>query len=192
MIQINDFVVLLNPTSSVVAYSVGIVLAEESNGYASVFFLGKKVTLSVLLSNLEFVDVKKTGKPHPKKICNVCHILKTDFEDFDINQTDAAGRKTTRPSCKDCRATIDGIDLLPEEKAKHDANKPELYFVFPICQKGSIPDITAKVVRDHDHHTGKAREWLCDSCNTGLGRFKDNIELLQQAIRYLEKHNQNS
>ena len=50
--------------------------------------------------HLHGFDIKKTGKPFEYKVCNVCHILKKDIEDFDINQTDAQGRKTTRPSCK--------------------------------------------------------------------------------------------
>lgn len=40
---------------------------------------------------------------------------------------------------------------------------------------------------DHDHITGKVRGLLCDSCNNGLGRFKDNIEYLQSAISYLQE-----
>lgn len=38
---------------------------------------------------------------------------------------------------------------------------------------------------DHDHKTGKVRGILCSNCNTGLGMFKDNISILQDAISYL-------
>ena len=48
--------------------------------------------------------------------------------------------------------------------------------------------VTANLVRDHDNITGKGREWICDSYNTGLGRFKDDIKLLQKAIDYLKKY----
>ena len=41
---------------------------------------------------------------------------------------------------------------------------------------------------DHDHTTGKIRSLLCGSCNTGLGSFKDNKELLLKAIKYLKIH----
>jgi len=132
--------------------------------------------------------VSKTGKPHQFKICNVCHVLKEDLVDFEINQTDAKGRKTTRPSCRDCRKQIDGVALKGAEKKKLDAIRPQHFFICPICEKGSIPGVTANLVRDHDHDTGKARDWLCDSCNTGLGRFKDNIEFIEKAISYLRKH----
>lgn len=44
---------------------------------------------------------------------------------------------------------------------------------------------------DHCHITGKIRGFLCSNCNTGLGLFKDNINLLESAIKYLRTHNDN-
>jgi DNA-directed RNA polymerase subunit RPC12/RpoP len=41
---------------------------------------------------------------------------------------------------------------------------------------------------DHCHKTNKLRDLLCHQCNSGLGHFKDNIEILQKAIDYLRKH----
>jgi hypothetical protein len=41
---------------------------------------------------------------------------------------------------------------------------------------------------DHDHDTGIIRELLCDRCNTSIGKFDDNSELLYKAGDYLRKH----
>jgi hypothetical protein len=53
----------------------------------------------------------------------------------------------------------------------------------PICQE---PFIKTPHV-DHDHITGKIRSLLCDSCNKGLGFFKDDPQILRDAADYLEK-----
>lgn len=42
---------------------------------------------------------------------------------------------------------------------------------------------------DHDHKTNKVRDFLCHHCNIGLGSFKDNPYLLEQAIKYLKSYN---
>ncbi len=41
---------------------------------------------------------------------------------------------------------------------------------------------------DHCHTTKKIRGFLCDNCNTALGKFKDNTLLLSKAITYLLKN----
>lgn len=63
-------------------------------------------------------------------------------------------------------------------------------FECPICNRISIAGVTAKVVADHDHHTGNIRDFICDSCNTGLGRFKNGKNYLHNAIRYLEERDE--
>ena len=44
-------------------------------------------------------------------------------------------------------------------------------------------DRTAYV--DHCHKTDKIRGILCNKCNSGLGMFDDNAEILARAIDYL-------
>lgn len=41
---------------------------------------------------------------------------------------------------------------------------------------------------DHDHESGKIRGLLCDTCNRGLGYFKDDPELIINAAKYLKKN----
>ena len=165
--------------------SVGLVI-DERDRLLEIHFIGKNKKVKVNFSEVEYLDVKKTGKPYSKKICNICHILK-DNSEFSVNQTDAKGMKTTRPSCKSCRYHIDGKPLRTDEKIRLDKMKPKGLFTCPICSKTSIVNVTANLVRDHDHLTGMGRAWICDSCNTGLGRFKDDLNLLQSVINYLKE-----
>ena len=188
-LKIHDFITVTRKINSIQKGSVGII-KKISNNQAKVFFIGSAKIIETQIGNIKYLNVDKTGKPYNKKICNICHVLKDNKKHFEVNQTDAKGQKTTRPSCRECRKTIEGIKLLNEEKKKLDKITPKRKEIFtcPICEKRSIVGITANLVRDHDHKTGKARAWICDSCNTGLGRFKDNIKLIKKIIQYLEKY----
>jgi hypothetical protein len=42
---------------------------------------------------------------------------------------------------------------------------------------------------DHHHGTGKIRGLLCSDCNTGIGKLKDDVNVLSNAIDYLRKRN---
>ena len=41
---------------------------------------------------------------------------------------------------------------------------------------------------DHDHINGNVRGLLCADCNTGIGKLKENRDIMVSAIRYLDKH----
>jgi hypothetical protein len=56
-----------------------------------------------------------------------------------------------------------------------------------ICKKKEI-NAKGRLSIDHCHDTGKIRGLLCRSCNLGIGNLKDNISLLAEAIKYLEKY----
>lgn len=52
--------------------------------------------------------------------------------------------------------------------------------------KCAICNEEKQLVVDHCHETLKVRKLLCRMCNTGLGMFKDDSQLLRNAIEYLE------
>jgi len=54
-----------------------------------------------------------------------------------------------------------------------------------ICKKHKS-NFSRMLSVDHCHNTGKIRGLLCAHCNHGLGKFKDNIKILECAINYLK------
>lgn len=44
------------------------------------------------------------------------------------------------------------------------------------------------LVVDHCHDSGKVRDMLCITCNQALGMFKEDKEILERAIIYIDKH----
>jgi len=165
--------------------AVGII-EFESKESSSIFFIRiwQKVTLNK--NDFEIFDAKKTGDGFPKKICNICHKLLSTAE-FARNQNAINNRPVRRPSCRECRKQLEGKTTTPKAKLKWLNNKPQNEpFECPICGKRTIAGITSKVVLDHNHRTGVVRGWVCDSCNTGIGRFKDDVELIKRAIKFLE------
>lgn len=51
-----------------------------------------------------------------------------------------------------------------------------------LCKTGKMLAV------DHCHNTNKIRGLLCQYCNTGLGQFRDRIDLLNKAIDYLKNN----
>lgn len=166
---------------------IGVIKSEDRN-HASIFFIRIWKQVDLDKKDFEIINVKKTGDGFPKKICNVCHKLKKTTE-FAKNQNAKNNRSVRRPSCRDCRVKMEGVGVSRTDRIEWLKKKPNNEpFECPVCKKRTIVGITSKVVLEHDHHTGKPGGWICDSCNTGLGRFKDDIKLLESAIEFLKKN----
>lgn len=73
-----------------------------------------------------------------------------------------------------------GIDLLQYSELKKKQNN-----LCAICNRRPI---TKSLFVDHCHTSGKVRGLLCCKCNTGIGMLEDNIEFLENAIKYLKEH----
>jgi len=52
---------------------------------------------------------------------------------------------------------------------------------------GQKPDREASLHLDHCHETGAIRGICCLSCNQGLGKFREDPDLLEAAARYLRE-----
>lgn len=98
--------------------------------------------------------------------------------------------------------TRTGVKWRSSERGKTDQRRRDLKRRFDItpddydqllCEQGGVCAICKKTCStgirlavDHNHTTGKVRGLLCTGCNTGLGKFKDSVELLTSAIAYLK------
>ena len=133
------------------------------------------------------MNVLETGDKRPRKICNICHCL-LPVDAFAKNQSNRHGI-IRRPSCQQCRTDIDKRAPKSQQARRAEKNRPKegTSFKCPICQKRSIVGVTAKIVADHNHHTGDIRDFICDSCNTGLGRFKNGQDCLKDALVYIQE-----
>jgi len=162
-------------------------LRERKNGMAIVWLIGRGETYSIPEKEIAAIDVRRTGDKFSQKICNICHCLKP-VKKFSLNQTNKHG-ELRRPSCISCRTDIDKRAPKSGQAKRTEKTRPAKGSAFkcPICQKRSIVGVTAKVVADHNHHTGDIRDFICDSCNTGLGRFKNGEDYLMNAVQYLKE-----
>ncbi len=55
-----------------------------------------------------------------------------------------------------------------------------------ICSSEKSGGKDKKMCLDHCHETGKIRGLLCFNCNTGLGLFSEQIDIMERAALYLE------
>ena len=75
---------------------------------------------------------------------------------------------------------------IRSKKSKYGLNRDEVLELWSkencdICER----PLNKKNI-DHCHKTGKVRGVLCTQCNTGLGKFQDDIDVMHKAIEYLK------
>ena len=142
------------------------------------------------------------------KICTRCKVEK-EFSMFHKNPSSKNGYQTVCKACVSIRlkAYYKSLDNLKKEEFKITTKKSFLkrrYGLTPekldsmyalqngeclICKTKKETYSTPKgLLVDHCHATGKVRGLLCNSCNMLLGLAKDNTEILQRAIAYINVH----
>lgn len=98
-----------------------------------------------------------------------------------------ADKKWRRRECISCFNSY----LYKLSKLKKTCTLPKNH-TCPICLVGEVNEVGKKTKwnLDHDHVTDKFRNFICETCNKGLGMFKDNITLLEKATNYLKEHDE--
>lgn len=170
---------------------VGILQTTNNNqDYLEILFLRINKVEKCYSNEVSYFKIEETGDRFPKKLCDRCYKLLNTEEDFQNNRIKKDNIVTKRPSCKSCRKDKDGVNIPTEIRKKWDQNRPSNFDLFscPICNKRSVAGIS-KIVLDHNHSNGHVRGWLCESCNTGIGRFDDDPQLVQRAIDWLKNQN---
>ena len=117
-----------------------------------------------------------------RKTCSSC---KTEFY---LSE----GMHRSRSYCKPCEAAHKRVINRLKKKHKITVNQK-----CDCCGK-SEDELTVHYGKngqpvspwrlDHCHETREFRGWLCINCNTGLGRFYDDPDLMRKAISYLQKN----
>jgi hypothetical protein len=141
------------------------------------------------------------------KTCKTCNQTKK-LEEFHLRRD---GKSGTRSSCKQCmrKQHLDryhnrgGKELqakrsfknnlkkygLTEEEYNNLLSKQDNKCAICSSVQSHRTNTSYNLFVDHCHKTNRVRGLLCHHCNVGIGHFKDNKELLQKAIDYLDETN---
>ena len=145
------------------------------------------------------------------KTCSKCKVEQV-LTEFHKKRDSPDGH---RPQCKSCRSEEKKRRYRddPEFKAAHERGNREgaykrkfgintetyenmLEACNNVCQICNKPETRSsrgrkaepmRLAVDHCHTTGKVRGLLCQACNTALGQFNDDTDLLTKAINYLKE-----
>lgn len=133
------------------------------------------------------------------KICSVCN-LELPFSKFTPSK---AGKHGLHSQCKLCRNVYAKNQRKTDNSKQWEATIKHRYgasqdwyneqlkiqeYKCAICHSDTPGGGRTRWAIDHDHNTGQVRALLCLLCNTGLGKFKDNADLLEKAAKYLRYH----
>lgn len=150
----------------------------------------KKCSSEKSINDFSKCKTCKQGRSHTCKSCSakmtVNYINRTPEQKEIRNERARVFRKNNHDLAK---LTVKfssykrlGLSITKEEyKEMYDNQKG-------LCKICTNPPTGFKktLCLDHCHTTLKVRGLLCDNCNAGLGKFKDNIISLETAAKYLK------
>ena len=139
-----------------------------------------------MTDQLPLFEVEESKAPSDpigaRKTCSICK------EEFYVPE----GSHRGAPYCKPCRSKYNAaMHILRKNNPVPDNPSCE-------CCGKSAEDLTiyydgsnnpiSPWRLDHCHESGEFRGWVCNNCNVGLGRFYDDVGLLEKAIDYIQKN----
>ena len=135
---------------------------------------------------LELFEVLKEEQQYTKNIkkCSCCKVL-LPYAAFGKNKSKSLGLACT---CKECLKESSAV-----LKVLHNKYIIPEGHTCPICLRKKRALYTGSKRSeqpfrlDHDKATGGFRGFICDSCNTGLGKFGDSEETIKRAWEYLNE-----
>jgi hypothetical protein len=128
-----------------------------------------------------------------RKRCPDCGEMKS-LDDFPRNRRCKDGRHAYCKRCHNARGKETRQRLYGGSRHYHLARRYGIGAVEAqrlIDQQGGVCAICESRSPDHvdhDHVTGVVRGMLCLPCNTGLGHFNDDVQIMSRAIDYLNRH----
>jgi hypothetical protein len=182
-----DYVYLPQSIHELEQNDVGFIVENLPNEMLEVEFLRTQTRHIISRNSCISFSIYETGDRYTKKVCDRCNKLLDTETQFENNRLKKGDVMTKRPSCRNCRRAKDGVGITAAQRVQWERTRPVNGSIFkcPICKKEVIVGLT-KIVLDHNHSTGEVRGWICESCNTGIGRFDDHPDILRNAIAWLE------
>lgn len=116
--------------------------------------------------------------------CRSCHVTKPE-DQFSWRSIASAKRHYI---CKECQKEVTRSHHL---NVKYGITQDDFTKMLVeqdgLCAICGEPEYQSKALAvDHCHATGKNRALLCQSCNTGIGKLKEDPALLRAAANYVE------
>jgi hypothetical protein len=132
--------------------------------------------------------------PKGCKWCPECEAVKP-LEEFPRTRAARSGRATYCLPCHNTRGRVSREKMGGARSyhltrrygitaAEADVMLQQQGGVCAICRAAPAAHV------DHDHSTGRVRALLCFNCNGGLGQFRDDPDVLQAAVFYVQHHMQ--
>lgn len=122
------------------------------------------------------------------KECATCDEVYPATDDFFYTRKTSNGRdfKTICKFCTDVRNRKNKLKTFGLDEWSFNQEIKKRDGKCDICAQPCASGTSLCI--DYNHKTGKRRGFLCRTCNSALGLYKDSPDLLRRAAEYLEEH----